>query len=486
MTLNRGAQRAITAVFFAALAVIYVMAWLSPALGLFHDDAVSLVTAKAIAAGHGYTIQSLPQPIAQSKYPPLFPALLALFVLISQQAQWLKLLPLACCIGWLALTRKLLIRMGATRNGALVLIWLTAASPTVLMLSTNLFAETLFALLVTACLLMLIDDHALAAGALAGLATLTRVAGAPLIIACIIILVARRRLRSAFIFTAVAMVLVAPWFGWSLAHITRDTYYAANNYLASNILTGLPANEKAVVLTRNVVMLLASPFQLLTGFDNKYIVASIFLLWAGCLFFRRQLVPDLFIALYCLMLLCYVYPPERFVAPVMPLVLWIVWRVVGQTRHLEALVACVLILGGMALWADIKRIPAAGGQSSDNWAEMRKMAAFIEGNTPEDSVVMANLDPVIYLNTGRKAIRGFAPNDYGLRYAETPAGVTPDVLSQAISASQVNYVVMTPDRDMAESPSFHRSVEALERGGVLQPLPIPGIAPEYRLLQVTR
>ena len=83
MTLNRGKQRAIIAVFFAVLAVFYALAWLSPAIGLYHDDAVYLVTAKAIAAGHGYTIESLPHPIPQTKYPPLFPAVLALFALVS-------------------------------------------------------------------------------------------------------------------------------------------------------------------------------------------------------------------------------------------------------------------------------------------------------------------------------------------------------------------------------------------------------------------
>ena len=83
MTLNRSGQRVIAAIFFAALAVLYGIAWMSPAIGLFHDDAIYLVTAKAISAGHGYRIESLPEPILQTKYPPLFPALLALFTLVS-------------------------------------------------------------------------------------------------------------------------------------------------------------------------------------------------------------------------------------------------------------------------------------------------------------------------------------------------------------------------------------------------------------------
>src|SRR5438067_3833734 len=140
MTLNRGAQRAIIAIFFAVLAVVYAVAWLAPAIGLSHDDGAYLVTAKSIAVGNG----------AGTQYPPLFPAILALFTLVSEQAQWLKLLPLACTIAWLALTRNLLRTMGASRNGALLLVGLTAASPTIIYLSTNLLPESLFALLITA------------------------------------------------------------------------------------------------------------------------------------------------------------------------------------------------------------------------------------------------------------------------------------------------------------------------------------------------
>src|ERR1700684_2402619 len=110
MTINRTALRAIIAFYFTALAVIYAIAWLSPAMGRYHDDAVYLVLAKSIAAGHGYRIESLPDPFPETSFPPLFPALLAVFTLISQQPLWLKVLPLACTAGWLILTRKLLLK----------------------------------------------------------------------------------------------------------------------------------------------------------------------------------------------------------------------------------------------------------------------------------------------------------------------------------------------------------------------------------------
>ena len=296
MTLNRGAQRAMIAVFFCVVAVVYAVAWFLPAIGLDHEAAGYLVTAGAMATGHGYTIDSLPTPIPQTNFPPLFPALLALFTLVSRQTQWLKLLPLVCTAGWLVLTRKLLLKMGASRNGAMLLVGLTAAAPTVVFLSTNLLPVSLFGLLATAALLALLEERALLAGFFVGLATLTHTAGVALIVACILTLVVRRRFSGALILAAVAMAVSAPWFGWSIAHVTHDGNQAA--YAASNILTGLAANEKLIVLSRNLLSLLAGPISLLTGLSNVFSVIGTIVILIWSFFLRRQLVPDLFVLFY--------------------------------------------------------------------------------------------------------------------------------------------------------------------------------------------
>jgi hypothetical protein len=491
MTLNGGAQRAMIVVFFCVLAVVYAVIWFLPAVGLDHDDAGYLVTARAIATGQGYTIQSLPTPIPQTNFPPLFPVLLALFTLVSRQTQWLKLLPLACAAGWLMLMRKLLLKMGASRNGAMLLVGLTAASPTVIFLSTNLLPESLFALLVTAALLALLEERALLAGACVGLATLTQTAGVPLIVACILTFVVRRRFRSALILATVAMLIAAPWFGWSIAQVTHDGNHAS--YAASNIFTGLAANEKLIVLSRNLLSLLASPISLLTGLSNIFFIIGTIVILIWCFYVRRQLVPDLFVLLYGIALLCRIAPPERYVAVILPLVFWIVWRVFRLMANREALAALVVIAAVIPLWADATRIfPARAsgyfaiqGPPADDWNEMQKLCGFIRASTPPDSVLLANLDGAFFLNTGRKAVRGFAPNGFDLFYAARQSAATPDQLSNTIERERVHYVVLTPDRGLAESAAFHKSVEALERGGVVEPVGVPGASRDYRLFKVT-
>ncbi len=117
---------------------------------------------------------------------------------------------------------------------------------------------------------------------------------------------------------------------------------------------------------------------------------------------------------------------------------------------------------------------------------MQKLFASIRANTDPSSVLLANQDAVIYLNTGRKAIRGFAPNGFDLYYAVRQSAITPDKLSNAIRQAQVSYVVLTPDAAFAASAAFHESVAALERGGVVAPVDLPGESRDYRLLKVVR
>jgi len=45
------------------------------------------------------------------------------------------------------------------------------------------------------------------------------------------------------------------------------------------------------------------------------------------------------------------------------------------------------------------------------------MFDWIERNSSPDAVLTGNLDPVLYLYTGRKSVRGFVQNPYLLHYS---------------------------------------------------------------------
>ena len=450
----------------AVFTAMYGMAWFTPAVGLAYSDGAFLVTA-------------LTHKVDAT--PPLFPALLALFALISRQAQWLKLAPLACTVLWLAMTKRLLTKMGASQECAWMLVVMTAASPTVLYLGTGLFAEPLFAILATAGLLALLDEKPLAAGVCAGLATVTMTAGAPLIAACVLTLVANRRLRSAVVFTCASIVFAAPWLGWSLAH------------------GGIPASrlhlsELAVLLGNNAMLLAASPFTLLTGYPSLYpgLLTAVALLIV--LVRQRHFVPDLFVGFYCMMLLWRTEPPLHAFVPVLPMFLWMLWRVARRGRPKTVTKAVAILMIVPALWFSARRVASgttlgavtAETARPDNWHEMETLFAFIRANTPQDAVLLADLDPVFYLNTGRATVRGFTPDSFRNYYAPGGTLVTPDQLHAAMLRDRVSYVVLTPDADLPESASFHKAAAALERGGLLEPVSVPGASGEYRILRVAQ
>ena len=74
--------------------------------GIYHDDGVYISTAKALAQGQGYRLINLPNAPVQTRYPLLYPALLALIWKLWPSfpdnllaMQWLALLLGAVTIG---------------------------------------------------------------------------------------------------------------------------------------------------------------------------------------------------------------------------------------------------------------------------------------------------------------------------------------------------------------------------------------------------
>ena len=486
MTLTPGAQRNLFGIFCFVLLIVYGIAWFAPAPGLPTEDGICLVAARALAAGHGYVADNLPTPITETRVPPLFPSLLALFTLVSQSTLWLRLLPLISTAGWLLLTGRLLIRIGASTNGARVIAALTAASPAVISAGTSLVPEALFGCWVAATFLALLEDRAPLAGVCAGLATLTLGSGVALIAAGILTFAARQRFRNAIVFTVVAMAIAAPWFAWSLAHEQHEKTLSA-----SNIFMGLHASEKLVVLGRNLVLLLESPWAVMTGRFSLYagMTAALLIIWS--LIRRRQLAPDLFLGLYCIVLACRVSPPQHMVIPLLPLVLWLLWRAFGDMRNKEALAACVLVISLGPLGADFGALRnalrfgqfTASEQQPNDAKQMERLFRYLRGSTP-DTVVVALEDAAFYLHTGSKSTSGFTADNYTRYYAPKGSIVTPDALGNALVASGAGYLALAPDRNLPESPSYRRSVDALQRGGVLEPVEVPGLEQDYRLLRI--
>jgi hypothetical protein len=218
-------------------------------------------------------------------------------------------------------------------------VLLTAISPWVAFLSTAVMSETLFALLLTAGLLMMTracqEDRTridpLIAGFLFGAAVLTRIAGiAPAAAAVAMFLATRRWIPAAQCFLGSAVV-IAPWFWW-VSHQSPaaaiSAYYSAANYASWNIVTTVAG----VAFTEIWGVRVPAAPALLAGAAGLMLVCSG--LWRA----RREPAAIVMIA-YCAIHAAWVWPPLRFAVPVIPLLLW--WALVGICRCCEAAAAGV-------------------------------------------------------------------------------------------------------------------------------------------------
>jgi hypothetical protein len=198
--------------------------------GHWHDDTIYFSSARALAAGEGYILPSVPGKPAQTKYPILYPWLL------SWVWKWNPSFPDNLSAG-LAITLlfscwfltaafvllKRLERIGVWR--ALIITALCAFHPMFVTVSSSTLSDVPFmALAITG---ILIAGHAIdsrrppvvwAAGTFTALAILTRAAGWTVLAGIVAAAAWRRRGRVGAAITLAAAPLPVLLFLWTLAH----------------------------------------------------------------------------------------------------------------------------------------------------------------------------------------------------------------------------------------------------------------------------
>lgn len=204
----------------------YAWQWRAmPGAGYYHDDGLYYAGAQALAQTGEYKILSLPEQPYQTKYPPLWPLVLSLAWRV--EPRYPENLPWAMVLVWMWLPvtawayRAWLERAGSAESDRWLLPVLWGCNPYVILFSTTLLSEMPFTGLLLAALLLLRRGEArwaAAAGAVAGLAFLTRSAGMALLPAVVGWLVWRREYRRAGAFAAVLVPMAAGWFWWAGVH----------------------------------------------------------------------------------------------------------------------------------------------------------------------------------------------------------------------------------------------------------------------------
>jgi hypothetical protein len=416
-----------------------------PHLGFYHDDSIFWVSAKSIAAGDGYRISSLPNQPYQTKYPPLYPALLAL--VWKANPSFPGNLPLAMLLAWLPLpfyiwlVREFLRRYDFSVTEQAVLCAIAALNPVAVVFSISLMPELWFTALLLASVLMAEKATgeespfwlAALAGFAGGLAYLTRSAALPLLATGPLCFLLKKQYRNALLFGAAMLPAVAGWQLWVRGHVSDSwdlvtLYYT--NYLGFEIYN-VPLRDLPLVVWHNLDGLLMGIGKALT-FDFEYgskhlerLVAAAAI--AGSFRLARRtgkLQVPLAAAGFVLLLLVWHYPPDqRFVYPIYPLLLAGLWteianvlktlRMAWNKRAVAdravAAVATAVLAGFGAFVAyttfsgDFNFIPTMLTLDREDLQSKLPVYAWIQKNTPPDSNVFAYDDPVVFLYTGRRS-----------------------------------------------------------------------------------
>jgi hypothetical protein len=436
-----------------------------------HDDAIYFVTAKALAQGHGYRIESLPGAPWQTKYPPLLPLYYSILWRLAPQFPanlgpatlfawvWLPV--------WVALAYRLFRHLGLSSRIALVLCAAVALNLHLSAFAMRTQPELLFASLWTASAALVFGRKgkgaAVLAGVIAGATYLTKTAALPLLAAGPLYYLTRREYRKAGLFAAAMLPAIVGWniwVRWHLVHTADPIRMYYTDYLGYHLFTVTLRGYPAMV-ARNFDALLGSIGGLLLERDEapgilERVIGVVALV--GMLRHLRRIGWNpyhLFALGYMALLVVWHYPPDvRFMLPLLPVVLAGLWTegamlfalVSGRSRAAAVALAtaCSLFLlyFGVVGWR----------QFAESNREFRLLRArdyfpvydWIERHTGPGENFLASEDSMLYLYTGRQAMSPIVPMRFF--YNEDEAGVTQYINSRPAIARRegLGYIVDSP------------------------------------------
>ena len=494
ITLNR--RDAATAVALAIL--VLFTGWLRMAPGVcgsFHDDAIYVSTAEALASGQGYRLIDVPGAPLQTKYPVLYPALLSavwyLWPIFPENLIAMQVLTLAFAAATSALVYLYLVRFGYfSRSIAAAAGVVCATVPYFLYFAVQTMAEMPFALATVAALwgVELLDLRRQTSkrgqfgwGMLLAVPFLCRSIGATIVVTSLWVL--WRNGRPLRWVTAGAACAAAPWVLWSLLgrgiwdSNPVDGYYT--DYLGCWSSTGLAMVAR--VFSRNAVMIAHGSTELplegvsalvgpWLGRGYTFIVLAVLGLapWLAMMPDLRKNRPLPWMLLGTLgAMLVWSWPPYRFVVPILPFVCAYLLqalatalgalqpatqrpfaRVVAAAGLVVIVLANAVLLGRHAQQVHETGYPLARlTDSRVDWSSYERTFAWVSDHSRPQDVMAAGLDSMVALYTGRPAFRPFVYNPGRLFYGDAAADaelLEPEQLATILQRYQPRYLVRSP------------------------------------------
>jgi hypothetical protein len=507
--------RAFAPLLAAALVSAVAASIIAPyPVGIFHDDGVYLVLAKAIAGGSGYRYLHIPGAPFATHYPPLYPLFLALLLKVAgpfPQSMTVLLLANAALLGLVAWgsARFAIRQLGWPSAAATVFALVGALSLPLIQLTTLVMSEVMFLALLFPLLLAAeqraaaprdwLRDAALGAGA--GALALIRAHGIVLVLALLLVFATRREWRRAAMVALGALLVLGPWQLWVALHDStlppalRGSYGSYLGWLFAGMSQG-GVSFVARTVSRNLgecTAILAdrvAPWSLGAlrwiplGFALGLLSVGATRLW------RRAPVTALFLAGYVIVTLLWPYAPWRFIWGIWPLALLtavegavvIVWwvpkrRTAVAVRH--GLRAALLLLGlGVARAEVVAYRDRAWSEPVRNATRhIAPAMRWISQHTATRDVVVADAEPLVYLFTQRPAL---PPVSFTAAEYVSPRSSAADAASlrELVDHYPVRYIVTVVPSTIAAARALAvrapngtaklREVDAIDGGAVFQ------------------
>ena len=410
-------------------------------VGVFYDDGIYLILAKALASGEGYRYLNIPGQPAATHYPPAYPLFLALIWKLTPEFPrnvfLLKLANaalLAAGAGAAAMFGRARLRLRLP-VAAVVSVAFAVAVP-VLAMSSVLFSEPLFFLLLVAALAAserLLDADArptaaIGAGALCGLVALARTIGVAAVAGGVVALLSRGRRATAGQFAAASALVLLPWQLWSAMYTSQVPGVLGTSY-GSYVGAWLDAVQQTGpgfplrVVAHNAAQIVRPLWGMfataLPWWAAALVLAPLLgVLGLGLRRLRRVApVTDAFLLVYVAIVLLWPVVPDRFLWGIWPLVGLVLalgaselaaWRPTTPARRgarvalaaplvvAAAFYARYEVRGFAGRWWDTAQRLAADGASP--------LAHWVSSRTALTDVVATDADPLVYLYTGRPTV----------------------------------------------------------------------------------
>jgi hypothetical protein len=472
-----------------ALGAVAVTTLTPGIVGLFHDDGLYVASAKALAERGEYRLLSLPGQPIQTKYPPLYPALLAVLwramPRFPDNVLWLKAMNCGFVAAALyAVSRVAKASVPESVFARFAVVILLGTSPGILGFCDFTLTDIPFLALTTSTLWASAYEGSrerwaseFGIAALTAATLLTRSIGVGLAMAVVVERLLRGRWRAALLHSATSGLVALGWTGWASLRRSPDAgpllqyylsyeksalaYLGADPHLAWNIVSGnLSLIRDSAGFVIGPAWHLVAPVSLVLALLGVYRLAR-----------RGVWLPLLFAGVTLPAVLVHPFAPHRYLIPLLPV--FIIAVVAGAAtareqfvRALESpaviilVVAGPLVVGNHAWWrqratpsTEEHLVGCYGTDLGYRWAGFEETFQWVRANTPVDARLGSLFDPMYFLYTGRPSVRPWIHHSetyfYPYGKARPFVGAAAEV-ARELARLRVDYLILDPPKGFAE------------------------------------